>query len=73
MSGAALPKDKSFPSTAGQCDDCGGNGCPTCNGRGWLEAGHPRIRRCARDGCGVAIPPAQWAVYCSSDCAIKDA
>jgi len=74
-----LPRDKNHPSSAVQCGDCGGWGyhfddpCTTCEGRGWLEAGHARGRHCHRDGCGKPIPPSQIAVYCSNECAAMDA
>lgn len=70
--GGRLPKDKAYPADAGQCHGCGGNGCATCDDKGWLPAGHPEIRRCEA-GCGVAIPPDQIAVYCSTACALNDA
>ena len=67
-----IPRDKIFPSSAGQCDSCGGHGCRHCDRRGWLKAGSPGIRRCLRPGCTEAIAPQSVAVYCSADCAIHD-
>jgi len=26
-----IPKDKDYPDGAGQCHDCGGHGCATCD------------------------------------------
>lgn len=68
-----IPKDKAFPPEAGQCDDCGGNGCVTCADKGWLPAGHPKVRKCNRDECSRTILPNQFAVYCSNKCAFLDA
>lgn len=68
-----IPKDKNFPATAGQCDICGGYGCKTCNQKGWLPAGHPKIRKCSRDACGAVISPDHVAVYCTNECAAIDA
>jgi hypothetical protein len=68
-----LPRDKKYPATAAQCDDCGGHGCHTCQERGWLDARHPRARLCARAQCGKRLPPDRWAVYCSPRCAMLDA
>lgn len=68
-----IPADKNYPADALQCDDCGGNGCGGCEGKGWLPAGHPKGRKCMRDACSKMIPPDQVAVYCSNDCAFKDA
>ena len=68
-----IPKDTTYPPNAGQCDDCGGHGCATCEGRGWLPAGHAKIRKCERDACGTPLPPTQVAVYCSNECAHADA
>lgn len=68
-----IPHDKSYPPDAVQCDQCGGWGCEVCEGNGWLPAGHARGRKCHRDGCDNPIPPSQVAVYCSNECAIKDA
>lgn len=68
-----IPKNKDFPPDAVQCDDCGGYGCSTCEGNGWLPAGHPEGRLCHRDGCNKPIPPGQEAVYCSNYCAFEDA
>lgn len=68
-----IPRDKNYPTFAGQCNGCGGHGCNTCDHKGWLPSGHPDIRTCYRDGCENPIPPNQVAVYCSNDCAIEDA
>ena len=68
-----LPKDKSFPADAVQCDGCGGHGCTRCDDKGWVPPWHPYARRCEREGCGKPIPPAQVAVYCSNECAYEDA
>jgi len=68
-----IPKDKAYPADAVQCDACGGLGCEACDNKGWLPAGHPKGRRCAREACRNPIPPPQWAVYCSTQCAILDA
>ncbi len=68
-----IPKDKSYPAGAVQCDGCGGWGCSICGDKGWLPAGHPRGRKCYREDCENPIPPEQVAVYCSNECAIADA
>lgn len=72
-----IPKDKNYPVAAGQCNECGGHGCPVCSDRGWLPPGKPEdernMRRCYRDACGAIIPPSQVAVYCSNQCAMADA
>lgn len=69
-----IPKDKSYPPDSVQCDECGGHGCEKCGERGWFTPStHPLGRKCYRDGCTVAIPPAQVAVYCSYECADSDA
>jgi len=70
-----LPRDKFYPPTAAQCDDCGGHGFTgcACQGRGWVPAGDPKARRCAREACGRQLPPSQVAVYCSTECAMRDA
>lgn len=67
----------------GQCDDCGGAlfediaahepRCETCGGTGALPPEHPKIRKCMRAGCGVALAPSHVAVYCSNACAWDDA
>ena len=67
-----IPKDKNYPVGAVQCDGCGGCGCDTCDEKGWLSAGHPKGRQCARPGCGNPIPPEQIATYCSNECACTD-
>jgi hypothetical protein len=68
-----IPKDKTYPAAAGQCNDCGGHGCTTCGSKGWLPAGHPKIRKCYRDACGMTLSPEHVAVYCSNECAMDDA
>lgn len=68
-----IPKDKTYPPDAVQCDECGGLGCPTCGDKGWLPAGHKNGRKCERPGCEKPIPPGQVAVYCSNECAYEDA
>lgn len=68
-----IPKDKNYPAGAGQCDDCGGRGCATCEQKGWLPAGHSSIRRCLRSMCGRALSPSWFPVYCSDQCALEDA
>lgn len=67
-----IPKDKSFPPDAVQCDMCGGHGCQTCQEKGWLPKGHRDGRTCERPGCDKPISPAQVAVYCSNECAYED-
>ncbi|KKR81518.1 MAG: hypothetical protein UU27_C0013G0001, partial [Parcubacteria group bacterium GW2011_GWD1_40_9] len=61
-----IPKDKSYPWDAGQCDDCGGIGCPTCGDKGWLEKTNPKARKCAWAGCKKVLPSYHIAVYCSN-------
>lgn len=68
-----LPRDKSYPNDAVQCDGCGGRGCNVCDHKGWLPHGHPKGRKCHRDECPNPIPPSQIAVYCSNTCALADA
>ena len=68
-----LPKDKDYPPDAIQCDNCGGHGCGECVDRGWFEKDHPKGRRCERPVCSNPIPPSQVEVYCSNDCAARDA
>lgn len=68
-----IPRDKTYPADAGQCDDCGGHGCKTCDGKGWLRKGHQRVRKCNRAECGNPLPPDLVAVYCSGQCAMMDA
>lgn len=69
----ALPKNTRFPPDAVQCDECGGYGCDTCGQNGWLPSGHAKGRKCEREECQKPIPPAHLAVYCSDECARKDA
>jgi len=68
-----IPKDKDYPAGAGQCHDCGGHGCESCEGKGWLPHGHPKIRKCEREECGLPLPPDSVPVYCSGQCAMMDA
>ena len=68
-----IPKDKCYPRDAGQCDDCGGHGCATCGEKGWLPAGHPKIRKCMREACENTLRPDWIAVYCTNECAAADA
>lgn len=68
-----IPRVKPWPTDAVQCNDCGGRGCETCEKRGWLTKGHVRGRYCHRDVCSKPIPPDQVAIYCSNDCACRDA
>lgn len=81
-----IPKDKNYPPGAGQCDDCGGPGCESCSGRGWLPpvigpeglavaltGGARRVRKCMRGLCAKELPPDHVAVYCSNECAAEDA
>lgn len=68
-----IPRDKTFPDGAGQCDGCGGNGCAACNHRGWLPAGSFGIRLCLNPACQKPLAPGHVAVYCSSACAAADA
>lgn len=68
-----IPKDKNYAADSVQCDDCGGHGCNTCEGKGWLPFRHPKGRTCARPGCDTAILPPNVAVYCSNECAYLDA
>lgn len=67
-----IPKNKDYPLSAVQCDDCGGLGCKTCDDRGWLMAGDPKARRCEYSACRKPLPPNHVAVYCSDTCAHKD-
>ncbi len=69
-----IPKDKNYPTDSVQCDNCGGHGCSACENRGWFAPNtHPMGRKCEREGCGKPIPPNQVAVYCTNECAYKDA
>lgn len=69
-----IPKDKSYPPDSVQCDGCGGNGCRLCDDKGWLTpANHTNGRVCARHECSKPLPPDNYAVYCSTDCAFWDA
>ncbi len=67
-----IPKEKSYPTSAGQCNDCGGFGCKTCDDKGWLPVGHPNIRKCLREVCAEPLAPNHVAVYCSNACALID-
>ena len=68
-----IPKDKDYPADAGQCNDCGGHGCATCDQKGWLPKGHPKIRKCSLEECGTPLAPDWVPVYCSGQCAMMDA
>lgn len=68
-----IPKDKDYPAGAGQCDGCGGHGCETCEGKGWLPKGHPKIRKCALEECPNMLTPNLVPVYYSGQCALMDA
>jgi hypothetical protein len=69
-----IPGDRPFPSNAVQCDGCGGHGCLTCDGKGWLVSlDHPAGRRCERAACRRPLPPDHVALYCSNECAGRDA
>lgn len=68
-----IPANKNYPHDAVQCDDCGGHGCATCDGDGWLPFGDPNGRECERGLCENPIPPSQVAIYCSNECALEDA
>lgn len=68
-----IPRDKNHPADAVQCDECGGHGCAVCGGRGWLPAGHARGRLCEYEKCRRPLAPGHVAVYCSNECAFKDA
>lgn len=68
-----IPKNKDWPSDAGQCDGCGGHGCGICEGKGWLPKGHVKIRLCENEACAKPLPPSHVAVYCSNQCAADDA
>ncbi|MCX6731685.1 MAG: hypothetical protein NTX55_01725 [Candidatus Parcubacteria bacterium] len=68
-----IPRDKTFPADAVQCDGCGGFGCSTCDDRGWLPKDHPRGRRCERRLCKKSLHPTHVAIYCSNECAFADA
>jgi hypothetical protein len=63
-----------WPKGAAQCHNCGGLGCHRCQWRGWYaDSNHPIARRCYNDGCRKPLPPDQYAVYCSVECAVEDA
>ena len=67
-----IPKDKNLPDyDVGQCDDCGGHGCATCDNKGWLPVEHPKVRGC--EFCGQPLEPSWVPVYCSNECAAADA
>ena len=69
-----IPKDKTYPVDSVQCDGCGGNGCQACNDRGWLTPkDHSNGRRCMNSSCNKPLHPTHVAVYCSNECALKDA
>ena len=68
-----IPKDKSYPRHAVQCDGCGGHGCGVCENKGWLPCNHVRGRRCANPNCSRYLEPDRVPVYCSNQCAMDDA
>jgi hypothetical protein len=69
-----IPKDKNYPADSVQCHSCGGWGCETCEQRGWLTpADHPKGRLCEYGKCRKPLRPNHSAVYCTNDCAHKDA
>lgn len=69
-----IPRDKDFPPEAVQCDGCGGWGCDTCDQRGWLTPrSHPNGRKCLYAGCRKPLAPNYKPLYCSNNCASKDA
>lgn len=69
-----IPKDKTYPEDSAQCDSCGGNGCQDCDDKGWLTPKHhPWGRRCMYPACNKPLHPKNIAVYCSNQCAFKDA
>lgn len=69
-----IPNDKNYPPDSVQCDTCSGNGCGTCEDRGWLTPKTNLMgRRCARAACRAPIRPDHVAVYCSNECAAADA
>lgn len=84
-----IPRDKNYPPNAGQCDACGGLGCPSCKGKGWIVSTLAKekraaellmgeeipdgIRRCENEDCRKPLPPNHVAVYCSNECAMRDA
>jgi hypothetical protein len=67
-----IPKDKSYPPEAVQCDGCGGYGCIVCEDKGWLPYRARCGRVCENEECRKPIPPSQVAVYCSNLCASSD-
>jgi hypothetical protein len=52
-----IPRDKTYPPGAVQCNRCGGHGCLLCAGRGWFAGpDHPHGRRCEHAGCRKPLP-----------------
>lgn len=69
-----IPKDKNYPTNSVQCNSCGGHGCEDCDDKGWLfPIDHPNGRRCENEKCNLPLFPNQVALYCSNQCAFKDA
>ncbi len=69
-----IPADKNYPQDSVQCNDCGGHGCDTCQNKGWhTPKNHPKGRRCEYDKCNKPLSPDHVALYCSNECAYKDA
>lgn len=69
-----IPKDRSYPEDSVQCDYCGGHGCTPCGNRGWYTPkDHPAGRKCYRTSCNERLAPDWIPVYCSNECAMKDA
>jgi hypothetical protein len=66
-----IPREKNYPPDAVQCHGCGGHGCSVCGKRGWVSADDPHGRLCLF--CDKPIRPAHVAVYCSNECALRDA
>jgi hypothetical protein len=61
-----IPKNKSYPPDAVQCNQCGGYGCSFCEDNGWLPKDHLHGRTCLNDD--VPIPPDRPSSYCSDRC-----
>lgn len=60
--------------TGANCAGCdAGNRCEVCKGLGALPPGHDRIRKCDNIDCQAPLLPDHVAVYCSNECAWRDA